>query len=66
MTSDTEKKVTEMTEEQEKVRNKNDNKLRLYNNEINRLKTELDNIKTKIRMNATQKPKPKLKSLMIW
>ena len=49
MTSDTEKKVTEMTEEQEKVRNKNDNKLRLYNNEINRLKTELDNIKTKIK-----------------
>ena len=49
MTEDTEKKISEMTDEQEKVKNKHDTKITLYNNEINRLKTELDNIKTKIK-----------------
>ena len=49
MTEDTEKKVTELTNEHEKIKNKHDNKIKLYDNEINRLKTELDNIKNKIK-----------------
>ena len=49
MLEDTNKKLTELTMEHDKVKNKHDNKIKLYNNEINRLKLELDNIKTSIK-----------------
>ena len=49
MLEDTNKKLKELTMEHDKVKNKHDNKIKLYNNEINRLKLELDNIKNTIK-----------------
>ena len=62
MSEDTEKKILELNDSINKLRMKHDNKINLYNNEISRLKAELDNIKTDIKNECDNEANTQMKN----